>query len=326
MGTLTTTIPASEPGDSGTFKPYRLGDFTVTTPLTSDRSGFSQWGFCRKDGKEYFLKKFLAPVYPLASIPLSEEQRGRRIGQCERWVAEKSALYSRIVRSQTGNLVVPLRLFRVDSHYYLVTERIQTNGMALEQVSTLTPEQKLIIMKVLANSFARLAANGVVHADVKPENLLIKQTGSGFFTVKVIDFDASYIEGNPPEPDELQGDPVYYAPETFLYMAEEPALLTPKVDVFAMGIIFHVLLCGKRPEISGPEDGEQYLYEAALEGAQILLHPSLTPPMKTLIGGMLQTEAENRLSMQQVLEQLNAMDPAAKSARESRWRKAADFD
>jgi serine/threonine protein kinase len=163
-------------------------------------------------------------------------------------------------------------------------------------------EHKLIVMKVLANSFARLAEHNVVHADVKPDNLLIKQTNGGFFTMKIIDFDASYLADYPPDPDEIQGDTVYYAPETLLYIIGECDTLTPKVDVFAMGIIFHQLLTGHMPVIKPEYD---YIYESILSGDEPKLDPALPEHYRQLLVGMLQKEPENRLSMQQVLDLLS---------------------
>ena len=64
VGTLSMTIKKDE------FVPHNIGHYTLLQPMTSNKSGFSKWGFCRKDDKDYFIKEFLNPVYPLDSIDI----------------------------------------------------------------------------------------------------------------------------------------------------------------------------------------------------------------------------------------------------------------
>lgn len=293
------------------FQPVQIGEYTLRAPLTSNKSGFSKWGFCWKGETEFFIKEFLSPVYPDDSVELGTAMREKRIEECIRWFEEKSHIYNTIVAAQTGNLVVPISFFKFESRFYLVTQKVSESAMDFEVLNRFEMSHKLIVMKVLANSFARLAERNIVHADVKPDNLLIKQTNGGFFTMKIIDWDASYLADNPPEPDEVQGDTVYYAPETLLYIIGEPVRLSPKVDVFAMGIIFHQILTGKLPVIKPEYD---YIYEAVLSDDPPELDPALPDDFRKLLEGMLQKEPENRLTMQQVFDELvrlNAAQPAA---------------
>lgn len=58
---------------------------------------------------------------------------------------------------------------------------------------------------------------GIVHADIKLDNVIFRKLPSGRITGKVIDFDNSFWEKQPPASDEeILGDPVYMAPETFI--------------------------------------------------------------------------------------------------------------
>lgn len=300
MGDLVTTLPKQET-EENKFEPYQLKDYTVIQPLTSDKSGFSKWGFCMKDGKEYFIKEFLNPVYPPQSVKLAADIRERKMEQCIAWYDEKKRVYDAIVSAQSGNLVVPVAFFKNESHFYLVTNKIVESETDFSLISKTDMKHKLIIMKVLADSFMMLADKQIIHADVKPDNLLIKQTNANFYTVKVIDFDASYLADNPPEPDDIQGDPVYYAPETFLYIAEEDVTLTTKVDVFSLGLIFHQLLCGALPEIDPEYD---YIYEAVLSDAPVRLNETIEPCFRTLIEKMLEKDADTRFSMSDVMKYL----------------------
>ena len=174
----------------------------------------------------------------------------------------------------------------------------------MEEVSQATPEQQHMLLKVLAHAFASLAKEGIVHADVKPANLLFKRTMQGWFTAKVIDFDASFWEEEQLEPEEIMGDGAYYAPETILRMLEEDAVITPKADVFALGLLFHQIINGSMPTVEGNEEYSS-MGEAVLNGETLVLGERY----QDLIAGMLRCDPEERLSSAQVLEKLREMDP-----------------
>lgn len=335
MGELSISLSK---GQDDKFIPYNIGNYLLTRPMTSNKSGFSKWGFCTKGGKEYFIKEFLNPVYPLDSIKLEPDVRQRKIDQCVEWFNAKKNIYFSIAASQAGNLVPPLELFRYDSHFYLVTDKVSETPMDTHELSSIDMDNKFILMKVLANSFTKLAENHVVHADVKLDNLMIKQTNGCFFTIKVIDFDASYLEDDPPVGEEIQGDFVYLAPETFLAMIEEPAVLTSKVDVFAMGIVFHQLLCGELP---GFDDEYDYVYEAVLNDAELRISENIPEEFRALIADMLRKEPADRFSMKQVLSALKSIEASKRASdqksvhaapvaaipdKDSRWITSDDFD
>ena len=66
----------------------------------------------------------------------------------------------------------------------------------------------------------------IVHSDLKPSNVLIKQTELGY-TTKLIDFDSSYIAGRPPPPEEIVGTINYYSPELLGYIQEAGVTCEP---------------------------------------------------------------------------------------------------
>ena len=103
---------------------------------------------------------------------------------------------------------------------------------------------KTEIMHRPAHSVYRLHENGIVHGDLKPENILLKRLESGAVTAKLIDFDNCFWEREVlPANKEIHGDPVYFAPETGpAIIGDEDKRLSVKIDVFALGLIFHQIL------------------------------------------------------------------------------------
>ena len=76
-----------------------------------------------------------------------------------------------------------------------------------------------MLLKTVAHSLKILHDLRIVHSDLKPSNVLVKRTELGY-TTKLIDFDSSYIAGNPPPPEEIVGTMNYYSPELVGYIQE----------------------------------------------------------------------------------------------------------
>ena len=98
-------------------------------------------------------------------------------------------------------------------------------------------------MRDLLSAVAYLHANGIIHRDIKMENIKLSRPGI-FDNVKLIDFGSA--EAHPPGSSiihyELAGSPYYASPEMlggFGY--------NEKTDVWSCGIVFHHLLLGSFP-------------------------------------------------------------------------------
>lgn len=216
------------------FSPYAVNGFVIRSPLTANNAGNCTWGYAYKYGRQFFIKQFLNPKFPKPDADMYESTRARMVAECEKWYSAHSRVYKAILECGGSNIVNPLDFFNYENTYYLVTEKINSCGVSFMDIYKKSEEQKQVIMKILAYEISRLAEKKVIHSDLKPENLILKETVNGFFTVKIIDFDAGFLENEPPEPDDLTGDQVYFSPEMILYMNEEEVTVTPKSDVFAL--------------------------------------------------------------------------------------------
>jgi eukaryotic-like serine/threonine-protein kinase len=125
---------------------------------------------------------------------------------------------------------------------YIVTEFI--DGQTLKQRITdrpiSYPEIGAMIVLQVCRALAHAHAAGILHRDVKPENIMIRNDG----VVKLMDFGISHMVDleRLTVTGQLLGSPAYMAPE---HVEGRP--LDFRTDVFAIGIVLYQLTVGKLP-------------------------------------------------------------------------------
>ncbi|NJL12308.1 MAG: protein kinase [Microscillaceae bacterium] len=292
----------------------RKGDlikgYEVLKDFTTAGGGLSKWSFARKGGKEFFIKEFLSPKYPTKEAPGSAASKAKKKVICERFEAHHRALMQHINEKcgRGGNLVFTVDFFRNESKYYKVTEKVDVASLSIAEIAALPLIKRVLILKTIGHSLNVLHSAEVVHGDLKPDNVLIKQTKTGTYAAKLIDFDNSYFSGNPPEMSEdLVGDMVFYSPEMVRFIQKDETLtgasLTIKSDIFALGLLFCLYLTGKLPAF----DQEKYSYAgvAVYAGQTLELHDELIPEaLRLLIAQMLQADFRKRPGIEAVFQAL----------------------
>jgi eukaryotic-like serine/threonine-protein kinase len=125
---------------------------------------------------------------------------------------------------------------------YIVTEFI--DGKTLKQQVTdrpiTYPEIGAMIILQVCRALAHAHAAGILHRDVKPENIMLRADG----VVKLMDFGISHMVDleRLTVTGQLLGSPAYMAPE---HVEGRP--LDYRTDVFAAGIVLYQLTVGKLP-------------------------------------------------------------------------------
>ncbi|MBR4308606.1 MAG: protein kinase [Oscillospiraceae bacterium] len=279
----------------------KLGSYELTGHLTSQNSGYSVWGFGKKNGRDYFIKQFLSPKYPhndTVSSPASLEKKKKKCAKFER---SKTALYQMINDNSDGNAVRIEEFFRVESKYYISMRKIDSLELTVGEIASMTEEEKRFHCGIIAHAIHGLHKGHVVHADLKHDNILFMKSRNGSVTAKVIDFDSGFLETDPPaDGEEIVGDLVYFSPEACLtFMGEEPEL-TCKMDIFALGVLFHQYFTGELPDFD-PEAGSS-AGEAVARGGEIRLRGSLPEDVHQLLSRMLRPDHRERPTAAEVYE------------------------
>lgn len=280
----------------------RIGEYEPLTPMRTAGSGSARWCIARRGGQRFFLKEFLSPVYPAgdAAGELAAKQRER----CERFEERKRRLYAALSCVLGDTLVNVLDFFRFERRYYAVSEEVPEASVTGDGAAGLGLRERREILYELAQCLLRLHIQGVVHADLKPEHVLLLKRPDGWH-VRLIDLDSGFLAEDPPRSErEMEGDPVYLAPEAFLRMTGRPAELGARLDTFAFGAVFHRLWTGKLPAFD--KDKYTYLYEAALDDGEIRLSAELPPAYRMAVRRTLHRDPRRRPDDAELVQLLTA--------------------
>ena len=288
-------------------------------------AGLSKWTFAERAGRQYFIKEFLSPTYPDDAAPGSDKTKTKKRARCATFEAHHRGMQKALapLSAYGGNLIVTLDFFRWGAKYYKVTEKVDAEDLGPGGVAALELRWQLVLMKSVAHSLKILHDLRIVHGDLKPSNILVKRTELGY-TTKLIDFDSSYIAGNPPSAEEIVGTINYYSPELLGYVQEAgvPATeLGVASDVFALGMIYSEYLTGAVPPFDAPRYHEPAV---AVRSGETLRLPrtDVRPELADLVDTMLLADPSRRPTIGQIHATLMSIRPAAASPATSATRSA----
>ena len=127
-------------------------------------------------------------------------------------------------------------------HHYIVMEYV--TGKTLKQVirsrGPLVNEEAVDIMKQLCSAISEAHSRGIIHRDIKPQNVIVKADGS----IKILDFGIATAKGSMQltQANNVMGSVHYLAPE----LAKGEAA-SPQSDIYALGIVLYEMLAGDVP-------------------------------------------------------------------------------
>jgi hypothetical protein len=188
-----------------------------------------------------------------------------------------------------------------DGRPYLALEYVDGESLRARLAAGPLPvREALRHARAIAEAIAEAHRRGIVHADLKPENVVIPRDGR----VRVVDFGLAKLAGGSPDASSSSGTPAYMAPERW-----RGAPPTGAIDVWSLGMMLPELVTGRRP-LSDAE-----LMRLPYSKAPIELDGLPAAPWSQLVRECLARDPAERPIADDLVRRLTALlDPRAANA------------
>lgn len=158
---------------------------------------------------------------------------------------QEPKMFQRLGKSTSSNVLTYYRAWQEEGYFYTQTELCSGGNLKnlLEQLDDppVLPEETIwYVVKQVATGLDQLHTKGLVHMDIKPDNILISDTG----VLKLGDLGMARPVNC--SEDGLEGDAVYMAPE----LLSSP-VKTRQLDLFSFGVMIWELASGRFPPKTG---------------------------------------------------------------------------
>gem|GEM_PF-2235681 len=208
-----------------------------------------------------------------------------------------------------------------DGRMYLVLEMLTGESLEaqLERKGTLHPTRVARILRQVADSLTEAHAMGIVHRDIKPDNIFLSRGTNQRDFAKVMDFGIAGTQANTSKVDRLTTE--HSVVGSVHYMSPEQAEgleVDARSDIYSLGIVAYELLTGKPPF-----DAESVLkimvMHASHEPAPMVLTEQMPPHIadawRALVDAMLAKEVAKRIpSAEAVMAELDWIIEASTAA------------
>jgi serine/threonine protein kinase len=249
----------------------RIGKFTVVGTLGTGAHSSILHITREEDGRHYALK--------VVNIDSADDKKFLDQAQHEFRVAQML---------EHPNLI---KIFALETSGWLRIKKVQllieyVNGKTLDRLKSLNMKALLAIFVKAASGLVHMHRRGVIHADLKPNNIMLSRTGE----VKIIDYGLAWIKGEPK--GRIQGTPEYIAPET-----ARNGFVNERTEIFNFGATMYRMVTWRLPPAliseggSVPVSSEVYgkLLKPVLE-----CNPLAPPELGELIHKCLEYNPNNR--------------------------------
>jgi serine/threonine protein kinase len=178
---------------------------------------------------------------------------------------------------------------------FIVMELVpgQTLRDLLRQRGPLPPRLAIAIAAQVTDALAYAHSLGLVHRDVKPANVLLRDEGSGLVQVKVADFGiakATAATSDLTAQGSLLGTPKYVSPEQV--QGGEP---DARADLYSLGVVMFEMLAGEPPFYAGADMATALAHVQQPAPRLADVQPGLPAGVSELVSALLEKDPGRRV-------------------------------
>ncbi len=203
------------------------------------------------------------------------------IGAFDRFLQE----YELIAELEHPNIVRIYDLGVSDDHAHIAMEYLAGGDLKQKIRQGINEQDAVDYIRQIANALAKVHKVGVLHRDLKPGNIMLRDDGS----IALIDFGLAKrmrLKLELTDHGEIFGTPYYMSPEQG--HANE---VDARSDIYSLGVIFYEFLTGEKPYLADNAMGIIYKHS----NAPIPLLPRRLAQYQAVINLMLAKKPEDRL-------------------------------
>ena len=192
-----------------------------------------------------------------------------------------------------------------ESSLFLTMEYVDGEDLAsvVRRIGRLSPDKATEVARQICAGLAAAHERGVIHRDLKPANVMLDGTGK----IRITDFGLAGVAASIKGEEARAGTPAYMAPEQLA--GNE---VTPKSDIYSLGLILYEILTGKRAFEASTLPELMKLRQSGTVTNPSTLVRDLDPLIERVILRCLETDPDNRpTSALQVAAALPGGDPLA---------------
>jgi serine/threonine protein kinase len=193
-----------------------------------------------------------------------------------------------------------------DGRPYLVMERLDGHPLSeLAEHTKLLPDLVIEILLQICNAVSAAHAAGVIHRDLKLDNVFVTEAADqpGGVRIKLLDWGIAKVPGEydirQSAEGQLVGTPRYLSPEQ-----ASGNDVTPKADVYSLGVMAYELFVEQLPFDAETAAEVMMMHLRSTPSPPSELWPFIPPQLETLLLSMLAKSPADRPTMAEVMHRL----------------------
>jgi len=237
----------------------------------------------------YLAERELDHLLVVLKVLRQQTDHDAGIGAFDRFLQE----YETIAEMNHPNIVRIYDLGVADDHAHIAMEYLDGGDLRNKIDAGIPKEDAVKYLRQIASALSAVHAQGVLHRDLKPGNIMLRKDGS----IALIDFGLAKrarLESEITDKGEIFGTPYYMSPEQ-----GHGNEVDERSDIYSLGVLFYEMLTGKKPYTADTAMG--IIFKHAM--VPIPLLPLQLAPYQMLINLMLAKAPGDRLQSAAEIEE-----------------------